>query len=484
MISPHQVVRFPVGSRLHRCDIREREFLLAPERAIELGPTAHAVLACIDGRRTTAEIAADLARRYEAPAEQIEADACTLLSALVAARVVDAGDASAAVATATRVRSEAGPSTTHGAPKGARPVGPIPIALLAELTHGCPLRCPYCSNPIALTRRSRELDLGLWRSVFAQAAALGILQVHLSGGEPALRADLPAIVAAARDAGLYTNLVTSGVTLEPATFAACVDAGLDHVQLSVQAPDTRTADLISRRPGSHETKREVARWVVGAGLPLTVNAVVHRHNLDRLEAAIELALAWGARRIEIAHTQYHGWAARNRDALLPTLSQVASATDIVNRQRQRLADILAIDYVKPDHFSRYPKACMGGWGRAGINVTPSGKVLPCHAAETLPGLEFDSVRERSLHDIWHFGSAFEAFRGSAWMQEPCSSCPRKEIDFGGCRCQAQAIAGDAAATDPACEKSPLHLGASPPASSARHDFVYRRFVHARQPHES
>jgi pyrroloquinoline quinone biosynthesis protein E len=478
MLSPHHIVCLPSGSRLHRCHIRERDFLLAPERAIELGATAHAVLSRIDGRHTISDIAGILARRYDAPVEQIETDACALLSELAVVRVIDICDAGTSVEHAGRVRNEAAAAKTNSHTMLPRPDGPVPIALLAELTHRCPLHCPYCSNPIELTRRSRELELEIWQSVFEQAATLGVLQVHLSGGEPALRQDLPAIVRAAREAGLYTNLVTSGVRLEQESFSACVDAGLDHVQLSVQAPDAETADWLVGRSGAHDTKREVARWVVAAGVPLTINAVVHRYNLDHVDAAIELAVAWGARRIEIAHTQYHGWAARNRNALLPTLSQVARATQIIQRQRQQLSGVLAVDYVKPDHFSRYPKACMGGWGRTGLNVTPNGMVLPCHAAETLPGLAFDNVRERRLNDIWYFGSAFTAFRGDAWMQEPCRSCPRKEVDFGGCRCQAMALAGDASATDPACEKSPLHLARrqSAPDSTSRPQFVHRRFA--------
>jgi pyrroloquinoline quinone biosynthesis protein E len=480
MVAPNNVVRFPSGSRLHRCLIRERDFLLAPERAIEVSLTAQAVLACIDGRRTMAEIAGLLAHRYEIAREKIETDACALLSAFIAARIIDIADEAAPFGHAAGDRNAEAIVTKNSTATSPRQDGPVPIALLAELTHRCPLRCPYCSNPLALTRRSGELDLAHWQSVFAQAATLGVLQVHLSGGEPALRGDLPAIVGAARQAGLYTNLVTSGVTLEHGTFSACVDAGLDHVQLSVQSPDARTADRIAGHSGAHSIKRDVAQWVVAAGLPLTLNVVVHRHNLDHVAAAINLAVAWGARRIEIAHTQYHGWAAQNRDALMPTLAQVANATEVVMEKRQRLVGVLAIDYVKPDHFSRYPKACMGGWGRVGINITPNGRVLPCHAAESLPGLAFDSVREKSLKDIWYFGSAFTVFRGDAWMQEPCRSCPRKDIDFGGCRCQAMTLAGDVAATDPACEKSPLHLlrRQSLPASTPQPQFEYRRFVRA------
>jgi pyrroloquinoline quinone biosynthesis protein E len=333
---------------------------------------------------------------------------------------------------------------------------PIPMAMLAELTHRCPLRCPYCSNPTELLGRSRELDTATWADVFAQAAAMGVLQVHLSGGEPAARRDLPEIVSSAVEAGLYTNLITSGVGLREAVLADCAARGLDHVQLSVQGPDRETADLVGGLAGGFEAKLRVAEWVAREGLPLTINAVVHRLNLDRLPETVALAERLGARRLEVAHTQYHGWADRNRLALMPTREQVRRAGEIVEAARERLRGVMAIDYVTPDHLAKYPKPCMGGWGRVGLNVTPDGRVLPCHAAETIPGLRFDSVRDRPLGEIWERGEAFAAFRGTAWMQEPCRSCERRARDWGGCRCQALAWTGDAAATDPACTLSPHH----------------------------
>lgn len=333
---------------------------------------------------------------------------------------------------------------------------PIPMAMLAELTHRCPLRCPYCSNPVELLGRSRELDTATWADVFFQAAAMGVLQVHLSGGEPAARRDLPEIVSAAVEAGLYTNLITSGVGLREAVLADCAARGLDHVQLSIQGPDRETADLVGGLAGGFETKLRVAGWVAREGLPLTVNAVVHRLNLDRLPETVALAERLGARRLEVAHTQYHGWADRNRLALMPTREQVRRAGEIVEEARERLRGVLAIDYVTPDHLAKFPKPCMGGWGRVGLNVTPDGRVLPCHAAETIPGLRFDSVRDRPLAEIWERGEAFAAFRGTGWMKEPCRSCERRTRDWGGCRCQALAWTGDAAATDPACTLSPHH----------------------------
>ncbi len=354
---------------------------------------------------------------------------------------------------------------------------PVPVALLAELTHRCPLSCPYCSNPLELTRRSAELSTEEWVQVFVQAADMGVLQVHLSGGEPAARRDLPDLILGAVKADLYTNLITSGVGLKRDVFDASVEYGLDHVQLSVQGSTAETADLIGGYRGGFDIKMQVAQWVVDAGLPLTVNAVVHRKNLDTLPQTIELAERLGARRLEVAHTQYHGWGLRNRAALMPTIDQVLAANRIVAEAGERLKGILAIDYVTPDHFTQFPKACMGGWGRTGLNVAPDGMVLPCHAAQTIPSLTFETVRQRSLADIWQTGSAFTAFRGVDWMIEPCRSCERRMIDWGGCRCQAFAINGDAATTDPACSLSPRHseirAAANPSAAEAQADFIYR-----------
>ena len=338
----------------------------------------------------------------------------------------------------------------------ARVALPAPLGLLAELTHRCPLACPYCSNPLALDDRADELDAATWARVFREAAALGVLQVHLSGGEPASRRDLVDIVAAAHGAGLYTNLITSAIGLDLARLARLQELGLDHVQLSLQDVDAASADRIADYAGAHARKLAFARSVVERGLALTVNAVIHRANIDRVTAFVELAASLGAGRVEIAHTQYYGWALRNRQALMPTRAQVHQAMQDVERIRPRYADRLVIDLVVPDYYARRPKACMGGWARRSLNVTPSGRVLPCHAAETIPGLEFWSVREHPLQVIWRESPAFQAFRGTDWMAEPCRSCAMREVDFGGCRCQALAIVGDAGATDPACELSPHH----------------------------
>jgi pyrroloquinoline quinone biosynthesis protein E len=352
-----------------------------------------------------------------------------------------------------------------------------PLALLAELTHRCPLRCPYCSKPLELARASAELDAARWSRVFTEAAALGVLQVHFSGGEPLVRRDLVELVAAATKAGLYVNLITSGIRLDADRLARLVDAGLEHVQLSLQDSDCASGDWIAGLLGAQQEKHGVATLIREAGLPLTVNTVVHRQNLKHLETIIDLSVTLGADRLEVAHVQYYGWALTNRAALLPSREQLDTATATVEAARARLAGRLVIDYVPPDYHAYRPKACMGGWGRRFLNVTPSGKVLPCHAAQTLPGLRFPTVGEASLADIWYHSATFARFRGTAWMTEPCRFCERREIDWGGCRCQAFALTGDAARTDPACALSPDHAllaKARREAERAPANFVYRQ----------
>jgi PqqA peptide cyclase len=354
---------------------------------------------------------------------------------------------------------------------------PAPLGLLAELTHRCPLGCPYCSNPRELEGRADELSTETWSRVLREAAALGVLQVHLSGGEPATRRDLEEIVSVAREAGLYTNLITSAIGLGPERLARLGAAGLDHVQLSVQDVDAANADRIAGYTGAHERKLAFAQSVTEQGLALTINAVIHRANIDSVAPLVELAVSLGAGRVEIAHAQYYGWALRNRRALMPTREQVDRAVREVEDLRARYAQRIVIDMVIPDYYARRPKPCMGGWGRRSLNVTPSGSVQPCHAAPTIPGLEFWSVRDHSLAEIWRESPAFQAYRGTAWMREPCRSCAMREADFGGCRCQAMALAGDAAATDPACELSPMHtlMGelAQVDSASDMNDYAYR-----------
>ena len=355
---------------------------------------------------------------------------------------------------------------------------PPPLALLAELTHRCPLRCAYCSNPLELSRRSGEMDTGQWLGVLDEAAVLGVLQVHFSGGEPAVRDDLDVMVEHAEQIGLYTNLITSGILLDEDRLEGLAAKGLQHVQLSFQGAEPVIADRIGGYPGGHEKKLEVARMIGEIGLPLTVNAVMSRENLHQLDALIELAVGFGAQRLEVAHVQHYGWGLLNRNALLPTREQLDQATATVEAARERLKGVLVIDYVVPDYYARRPKSCMGGWGQRFLNINPEGRVLPCHAAETIPGLIFERVGDRPLGDIWRDGQAFTKFRGLDWMPEPCVSCDRREIDWGGCRCQAMAITGRADVADPACELSPDHdkmlAIAAAEGSGDGADYVYRR----------
>jgi pyrroloquinoline quinone biosynthesis protein E len=362
-------------------------------------------------------------------------------------------------------------------PPAAGKVAP-PVSLLAELTHRCPLQCPYCSNPLALEKAAAELDTATWRRVLDEASALGVLQTHFSGGEPTLRRDLPELVRHAARLGQYTNLITAAVLLDEPKIEALADAGLDHVQISIQDSEAANANRIGGYKQGHARKLAVAGMVRATGLPLTINAVVHRQNLDRLADIIELAVDLGAKRLEVAHVQYYGWALVNRAALMPTREQAERSIQLVEEARARLKGVLVIDYVVPDYYARYPKPCMGGWARQNLNVTPSGKVLPCHAAEGITTLRFDNVKERPLDEIWYHGEAFNAFRGTEWMAEPCRSCPRKLTDYGGCRCQAFAMTGRVEATDPACSLSPHHAElvatATREAGGAAPEFVYRR----------
>ncbi|MFF1324353.1 pyrroloquinoline quinone biosynthesis protein PqqE [Streptomyces sp. KS_5] len=340
------------------------------------------------------------------------------------------------------------------------PAGPAtpparPWALLAELTHACPLHCGYCSNPLELTRRSSELSTEQWTDVLAQAGELGVVQMHLSGGEPLLRRDLAEIVAAAEAAGIYTQLVTSGVGLSESRLAALAAAGLKSVQLSVQHADPRASDRIAGRRSFAEKER-AAGLVRAAGLPLGMNVVLHRENLDALDALVELGVSWGVDRIELANVQFYGWGLLNRAALLPTREQLAGAREAVQRWRGRLPDGPELVWVVPDYFDGVAKPCMGGWGAVSLTVAPDGTVLPCPAAAALPDLDPPNVRDHRLDWIWDHSEAFTRYRGTDWMPDPCRSCSRREEDFGGCRCQAYALTGDATRTDPACGLSPDH----------------------------
>lgn len=330
-----------------------------------------------------------------------------------------------------------------------------PYTLVAELTYRCPLRCVYCSNPLDFARHADELDTGTWLRVLREAEELGVVQLNLTGGEPLIRDDLESLIVQARRLDLYTNLITSGIPLTPGRLTRFRELGLDSVQLSIQDVRAGESDRIAGLR-SFDKKLEVARWVKSLGFPLTLNVVLHRDNLDRVGDVIALAEDLSADRLELANTQYLGWALHNRSALLPTREQLERARMVAAGARDRLRGRMEILFVTPDYYSEFPKACMDGWGRRFLVVSPDGLVLPCHAAHTLPGLEFDNVRDRALGDIWRDSPGLNAFRGEDWMPEPCRSCDRRAIDFGGCRCQAFHLTGNAAVTDPACRLSPDH----------------------------
>jgi pyrroloquinoline quinone biosynthesis protein E len=332
---------------------------------------------------------------------------------------------------------------------------PNPLALIAEVTHRCPLHCVYCSNPMQLAGTDAELATDEWVRVFQQSGKLGMLHAHFTGGEPLARTDLSELIAAARASGLYTNLITSGVGLNQQRLQTLVDAGLDHIQISFQDSREDAANWIAGAK-AHAHKIELSRLIRRHKIAFTVNLVVHRQNLDHLEEMIAFIEQLNPERVEIAHTQYYGWALANRAALMPTSAQVEKAVAVVADAEKRLAGRIRVDSVVPDYYAKYPKACMGGWGRRLMLINPAGKVLPCHAAEVLPGMSFESVREKTLGWIWQESASFRRFRGEDWMPEPCRSCERRTEDFGGCRCQGFLLAGDAAVTDPACTLAPTH----------------------------
>jgi len=332
---------------------------------------------------------------------------------------------------------------------------PRPYSLLAELTYRCPLKCPYCSNPLKLRLDRKELETAVWKRVLAEAADLGVVQVHFSGGEPLLRQDLAELVAAARGLDLYTHLITSALGAGDDQLARLRDAGLDALQISLQDSRASQNDWLAGA-ASFEEKRRMIAASRRLDFPVTLNVVLHRHNIERIDETIDLAVEWDVDRLELAHVQYTGWAFRNRAALLPTREQVARAAEVVALARERAGMRPEILHVLPDYFQEFPKACLNGWGRMFLTVAPDGAVLPCQSAREIAGLEFPFVEDASLSDIWFRAPVFQRFRGTGWMPEPCRSCERREIDFGGCRCQAYLLTGAAAATDPVCRLSPDH----------------------------
>lgn len=330
-----------------------------------------------------------------------------------------------------------------------------PFWLLAELTYRCPLHCVFCYNPVNYTSYKNELGTEDWFRVMREARELGAAQLGFSGGEPLLRDDLELLVAEARKLGFYTNLITSGVGLNEKRISALKEAGLDHIQLSFQDSTQEINDFLSSTK-TFELKKKVAALIKKYDYPMVMNVVLHRHNIPHVDKIIEMALELDAEYLELANTQYYGWAMENRAQLLPTREQLVEAEAIVNQYREKIGKRCKLLFVVPDYFEERPKACMNGWGSIFLDIAPDGAALPCHNARQLPGLDIPNVKDHSIRNIWYESKAFNFFRGDQWMQEPCRSCDEKEKDFGGCRCQAYMLTGDAAATDPVCSKSPNH----------------------------
>jgi pyrroloquinoline quinone biosynthesis protein E len=415
--------------------------LIFPEEMLTLNGEAHAIVSRCDGRRRVSEIIEALMEEYEAEAEELSGSVLQELEELRRRRLVvtDGGE-----------RSPYGFSRTaegKGGPRGRH----RPYVLLAELTYRCPLHCPYCSNPVRYPEG--ELSTEEWRRVFDEAANLGVFHLALSGGEPLLRTDLSRLIEEGVGAGLYPNLITSGVGLDERRACGLREAGLESVQLSFQSDEAELADLVAGAR-AHEGKLRAARAIRESGLALSMNVVLHRANIARLGAIIALAEALGAERLELANAQYYGWGFVNRAGLLPTREQAAIAMEIAMKEKRRLAGRMEIYYVLPDLYETRPKPCMQGWGRKYLTVNPAGEVLPCPTASGIAGLRFDNVRERGLDWIWNDSESFNRFRGTEWMPLPCRECPQREVDFGGCRCQAALLTGDAGATDPVCTLSP------------------------------
>lgn len=461
---------------------RQGDVLVLPERAIRLGGSGGEILRGFERARSIREVAAALAARYPT-SEGIEAEVVRFaeqmrrLGALVeagagtgaataeapeaeaeadAAALALASAATSAAASLGPSRDAAANANGSGRSTNAETDTPVPLNLIAELTYRCPLQCAYCSNPIDFRSRRESLDADAWGRVFAQAARLGVVHLGLTGGEPSTRSDLEAIVDRAVEADLYPHLVTAGRPLTLERLETMAERGLRSVQVSIQAVDAERSDRIAGTPSFTE-KLAIARRTSELGLALTINCVLHRHNLDQVAELIELSIELGAMRLELANTQFHNWALRNRAALMPSRAQLEAASAAVKASRARAeAHGLTVLFVLPDYYAGRPKPCMGGWGRLALVVDPTGLVLPCHEASDLPGLEFWRVPERTLEDAWSAAPGMQAHRGTAWMREPCRSCPERERDFGGCRCQAHRLLGDASMTDPACSLSPDH----------------------------
>ncbi len=459
-------------ARLKKDETTGHWVLLFPEGLMNLNESAAAILRLCDGRNVLGEILQKLSQEFKAPVDFLAADVETTLQKMESKGLVQWGEPFE-----NPIHSEITSAGQASGMAGKAPGEYRPLGLLAELTYRCPLHCPYCSNPVWDKSQpgGEELPAGKWKEVLTQARSLGVLHALFSGGEPLQRADLEELVSHAHGLGFYTNLITSGLGLSASRAKALKEAGLDSVQLSFQADEQGSADEIAGTK-AHAKKLETAELVRALGLPITVNIVLHRDNIGRLEKLIALAESLGAHRLELANTQYYGWAFRNRSRLLPTREQVLESSGMAARARERLKGKMEILYVIPDYFYDRPKPCMNGWGRRYITVNPYGKVLPCPTAYSIGSLKLENVKEKNLDWIWNESESFNRFRGTAWMPEPCSSCDLKEVDFGGCRCQAALLAGNPAATDPACGLSPDRpkLEAALSASGSTNPWDYRQ----------
>ena len=363
-----------------------------------------------------------------------------------------------------------------------------PLWLLAEVTYRCPLQCPYCSNPLDIAKFNNELDTEDWLRVLHEARALGAMQLGFSGGEPLVRPDLEILIKEARKLGYYTNLITSGVGMDESRVQAFREAGLDHIQISFQASEQDLNNYLGGTD-SFQHKLNMAKAVKEAGYPMVLNVVIHRENIDNIEDIILMTAELKADYVELASTQYYGWSKLNLERLLPRRSQLLRAEKVAKEYQEKLKGTTKILYVVPDYFENRPKACMNGWGSIFLTIAPDGTALPCHEAGVLPGIVFPNVKDCSIEDIWEKSDAFNRFRGFDWMQEPCKSCPEKEKDFGGCRCQAYLLTQDASATDPVCDKSPHHSALQQdvsriesilPETSSATPLVFRNFRNSKK----
>lgn len=438
--------------RLQWESAQQAHVLLYPEGMVRLNGSAGAIVSCCDGVRTLADIVAELERTYGQSG--LAADVRSFVTLALEKCWLESAPASRAIPVGQGPAARNAAAGGLPADSGAATVGP-PLWLLLELTYRCPLHCVFCYNPTDFAHAGPELATQDYFRVLGEARALGAVQLGLSGGEPLVREDLELIVAEAHRLGFYINLITSGVGLNESRLRALKSAGLDHIQLSFQDSSRQMNDFLSSTR-TFDLKSQVAALIKSHGFPMVLNVVLHRLNIDHVEEILEMAERCGAEYVELANTQFYGWAWKNREQLLPSRRQLVRAEAVVERFRARLRRPMRIFFVVPDYFERRPKACMNGLGSIFFAIAPDGTALPCHAAGMLPGLKFPNVKGESLAQIWYESAAFNHFRGDAWMREPCRSCPERFRDFGGCRCQAYLLTGDAANADPVCEFSPHH----------------------------